>query len=300
MYSDDSLDEYDDNIEYLNDFNSPGSISPIPERSKALTGINLQDLNEINDLSASNQSFASPLKYTSNQALVEQITQSQTRANRSQPKTVQESILDYDFDAEFTKLKVAEEKRKKKPHPPPAPPKLRKSQSKSASSYLDRYFQNVATTTIPTTKSPVKSDHRMSNNGVFKWKSPQAKQYFNAEPEKSQRRKHQPIEKTHINRRLEETDIRLSQSLPRGFSESYRQSVETLDDPILPPVYQTVVEREHKSPAKSIPLKRVKSEPVPNGYLAVRYFIHNSKSNQTKRAIKPYARRRAQRIVSVR
>ena len=77
MYSDDSLDEYDDdNIEYLNDFGNSPAISPIPDR-KALTDISLQDLNEINDLSASNQSFSSPLKYRSNQSLIEQITQGQ-------------------------------------------------------------------------------------------------------------------------------------------------------------------------------------------------------------------------------
>ena len=75
MFSDDSLDEYDDNIEYLNDYASP-DMSPIQDR-KALIDISLQDLNEINDLSASNQSFSSPLKFNhSNQALIEQITQS--------------------------------------------------------------------------------------------------------------------------------------------------------------------------------------------------------------------------------
>ena len=75
MFSDDSLDEYDDNIEYLNDYASP-DMSPIQDR-KALIDISLQDLNEINDLSASNQSFSSPLKFNhTNQALIEQITQS--------------------------------------------------------------------------------------------------------------------------------------------------------------------------------------------------------------------------------
>ena len=48
---------------------------------------------------------------------------------------MQESILDYDFDTEFAKLKLAEEKKKIKPKPPaqkpvaPTPPK-RAGQSK--------------------------------------------------------------------------------------------------------------------------------------------------------------------------
>ena len=63
--------------------------------------------------------------------------------------------------------------------------------------------------------------------------------------------------------------LRLSQSIPRGLSESFRHSIEVLDDPILPPVYQTVVERRDHSINR---LKPVKSEPVQNGYLAVSFF----------------------------
>ena len=86
---------------------------------------------------------------------------------------------------------------------------IRHSLQKSASSYLDRYYQSVNQPSPAPEKSPPKSIKSANNQvkNIFKWKNPQMKQYFTNDPGKSQRRRSQPPEKL-IDQRLEETDIR--------------------------------------------------------------------------------------------